>query len=298
MTRIVREVTTDDIPAVVSLIRESLPTQPIDEAEIQTWLDDPGEAWLALVEDERGAALAYADLAQPDRDAGRIWLFLCVPESNGDDETTGSALGWAEETTRAEGLQVVRAPVLPGSVSAKFLAASGYHAIRHSFQMRIELGDAPAEPAWPAGIAIRPFEAGDERAVFEAIEGAFADHWDWTPSSFEEWRHHMTESAGFDPSLWLVARDGDEIAGACICRYAPGEAGLGWVRQLGVRPPWRRRGLGMALLLGAFGLFWGRGVRSVGLGVDGENTTGAVGLYERAGMHVHHRLDTYEKELT
>ncbi len=298
MTRVVRDLTEDDIPVVVSLIREALPAQPIDEAEIRAWLDDPGEAWLALVEDERGTAFAYADLAQPDRDAGRIWLFLCVPEPNGDAETIGSALGWAEGTTRAEGLQVVRAPVVPGSVSATFLASRGYRTIRHSFQMRIELAAAPAEPAWPAGIAVSPFGAGEERAVFEAIEAAFADHWDWASSSFEEWRHHMTESAGFDPSLWLVARDGDEIAGACICRYAPGETGLGWVRQLGVRPPWRRRGLGMALLLGAFGLFWERGVHAVGLGVDGENTTGAVGLYERAGMHVHHRLDTYEKELT
>ena len=163
--------------------------------------------------------------------------------------------------------------------------------------MRIELEGAPTVPEWPDGIDARPLEPGQDRAVFGALEAAFADHWDWTSSSFEEWRHHMTGSEGFDPSLWLIARDGDEIAGACVCRYAPGEAALGWVRQLGVRPPWRRRGLGMALLVAAFGLFRDHGATEVGLGVDGENTTGAVGLYERAGMHVHHRLDTYEKEL-
>ncbi len=298
MTRTVRDVIDDDVSVVVSLVREALPTQPVDAAEVRSWLDDPGETELALVEDDRGSALAYADLAQPDHEAGRIWLFLCVPERNGDDETIGAAVGWAEAATRRLGLRVVRAPAQPGSAPALFLAANGYAAIRHSFQMRIELGDAPAAPAWPEGITVRSFEPGEERAVYDAAEDAFDDHWDWTPLPFEEWLHHMTESTGFDPSLWLVAQDGDEIAGACICRYAPGEAELGWVRQLGVRPPWRRRGLGMALLLAAFGLFWERGTRAVGLGVDGESTTGAVRLYERAGMHVFHRFDTYEKELT
>jgi ribosomal protein S18 acetylase RimI-like enzyme len=297
MTRAAREVTEDDVPTVVALIRESLPTQPVDEAEIRAWLDDPGEAWLALVEDEHGAPMAYADLAEPDHEAGRIWLFLCVPERNGDDETIAAAVDWAEGTALGKGLRVVRAPVTPGSSSARFLGATGYRAIRHSFQMRIGLDGAPTEPEWPDGIDVSPLEPGQERAVYDTIEAAFADHWDWTSPSFEEWRHHMAGSESLDPSLWLIARDGDEIAGACICRWAPGEPELGWVRQLGVRPPWRRRGLGMALLVGAFGLFRERGATSVGLGVDGENTTGAVGLYERAGMHVHHRLDTYDKEL-
>jgi len=296
--RTVRDVTVDDIPVAVSLIREALPTQPVDADEVRSWLDDPGEAWLAMVEDDRGSALAYADLAQPDREAGRIWLFLCIPERSGDDETIGAAVEWAEATTRAAELHVVRAPAQPGTATARFLAANGYIAIRHSFQMRIELDDAPAEPAWPRGIAVRSLRPGEEHAVYEASEAAFADHWDWTPTPLEEWLHHMTKSGGFEPALWLIALDGEEIAGVCICRPAPGDAGLGWVRQLGVRPPWRRRGLGTALLLAAFGLFWERGVRAVGLGVDGENTTGAVDLYERAGMRVFHRFDIYEKELT
>ena len=70
------------------------------------------------------------------------------------------------------------------------------------------------------------------------------------------------------------------------------------MRQLGVRPQWRRRGLGTALLVASFRLFWERGLKAVGLGVDGENTTGAVRLYERAGMRVVHRFDSYEKEIS
>jgi ribosomal protein S18 acetylase RimI-like enzyme len=69
------------------------------------------------------------------------------------------------------------------------------------------------------------------------------------------------------------------------------------VNVLGVRRPWRRRGLGRALLLQAFAEFRSRGRRGVGLGVDGLNTTGAVRLYEQVGMHVARRFDHYRKPL-
>jgi ribosomal protein S18 acetylase RimI-like enzyme len=69
------------------------------------------------------------------------------------------------------------------------------------------------------------------------------------------------------------------------------------VNVLGVRPPWRRQGLGRALLLQAFAEFRARGKRGAGLGVDGLNTTGAMRLYEQAGMDVARRFDQYQKSL-
>jgi ribosomal protein S18 acetylase RimI-like enzyme len=54
------------------------------------------------------------------------------------------------------------------------------------------------------------------------------------------------------------------------------------VHVLGVRPAWRKRGLATALLRHIFRDFQQRGATRVGLGVDGENTTGAVRLYERS----------------
>ena len=69
------------------------------------------------------------------------------------------------------------------------------------------------------------------------------------------------------------------------------------MRVLGVRRPWRRRGLGRALLLEAFARFRERGCHAAALGVDGENTTGAVRLYESVGMRVAHRADVYERRI-
>ena len=133
--------------------------------------------------------------------------------------------------------------------------------------------------------------------VYEAVEESFADHWDHVRGSYDEWAAFLMDGS-FEPLVWFLAVDGGEIAGFSLCRERqPGRPDTGWVRQLGVRRPWRRRGLALALLLHSFGELHRRGRTSVGLGVDGENTTGAVRLYERAGMHVERRFDTYERRL-
>jgi GNAT superfamily N-acetyltransferase len=59
---------------------------------------------------------------------------------------------------------------------------------------------------------------------------------------------------------------------------------MGWVNVLGVRRPWRKRGLGLALLQHSFGEFYSRGKHRAGLGVDASSLTGATRLYEKAGM--------------
>ena len=75
------------------------------------------------------------------------------------------------------------------------------------------------------------------------------------------------------------------------------DAEMGWVGTLGVRRPWRKRGLGLALLRHSFNEFYRRDKRKVGLGVDAQNLTGALRLYESAGMHIDLAHDFYEKEL-
>ncbi|MEW6239750.1 MAG: GNAT family N-acetyltransferase [Chloroflexota bacterium] len=171
----------------------------------------------------------------------------------------------------------------------------GYRAVRYSWRMEITLDGAPPAPNWPAGVELRPFVLSDhDRAVFEAHEEAFSDHWGHTPGTHETWQHRMTGRDDFDPSLWFIAWDGDRIAGYSLCRF---RMGIGWVRTLGVRRPWRKQGLGLALLYHSFGEFHRRGMMTIGLGVDAQNPTGATRLYQKAGMHVANEYVIYEKEL-
>ena len=126
-------------------------------------------------------------------------------------------------------------------------------------------------------------------------EEAFADHWDYTPRDFESWSKVHLGSERFDPTLWCVVRAGDEIAAGTICT---GDTyGGGWVHALFTRRPWRKQGVGAALLGDSFGRFWERGEHSVGLGVDAASDTGAFRLYERAGMAPVLGWVMYEKEL-
>ena len=134
-----------------------------------------------------------------------------------------------------------------------------------------------------------------ERAVYEADEETFRDHWGFMPGTFEDWSHWTFEREGFDPSLWFLAMDGAEIAGFALCADEKEQGG--WVHVLGVRRAWRRRGIGLALLYHAFAEFYRRGIRAVYLGVDAQSLTGATRLYERAGMHVVRQYRSYEKEL-
>jgi mycothiol synthase len=179
----------------------------------------------------------------------------------------------------------------------------GYQLVRHGLRMVIDLDERPPEPVVPEGIHIRPYVRGEEeRAVMKAAVEAFRDHWGFVDKPFEmvyeEWTHWLDNDPNFDPSLWLVAMDGEDIAGMALCIPKTTEdPAMGWIDTLGVLRPWRRRGLGLALLLHIFGEFYRRGKLRVGLGVDAENLTGALRLYEKAGMYVSRQYDTYEKEL-
>ena len=176
----------------------------------------------------------------------------------------------------------------------RLLEGRGYEAVRGTYVMGIDLDEEPPGPEWPEGVEVRTFVPGrDDRAVFEAVEDAFVDVWDRPRGTFERFVG-MTENENFDPSLWFLATEGDEVAGTVLCKSVAGE---GWVDVVGVRRPWRRRGLGLALLRHAFGEYRRRGVRKVGLSVDAESVTGAPRLYERAGMRLQTGYVVYLKEI-
>lgn len=169
-----------------------------------------------------------------------------------------------------------------------------YVEVRRFMEMEIEMNTPPPAPAWPEGVTLRPFVAErDARAVFDANEEFFNDHWGHLPHDYSEWRSRTVERADFDPALWTIAYAGEQIVGILFCK----DGEKGWVDDLGVARSWRGKGLGLALLNHSFGEFYRRGKSNVGLGVDVESLTGATRLYQRAGMHIAQESIVYEKEL-
>jgi mycothiol synthase len=173
--------------------------------------------------------------------------------------------------------------------------AEGYTAIRFQWTMEISLDALPPATVWPEGIELRPFDLQEHNyALHRAHEEAFGDLWGRHPHSYEDWQHRMTDMEDFDPSNWFIAWDGDALAAYSLCSK---RMGTGYVGSIGVRKPWRHRGLGLALLNHSFAQFYRQKVSIIRLSVDAANPTGATRLYERAGMHVATEYVIYEKEL-
>ncbi len=303
MSAELRAPTVDDLPVLVGFFDElesRYGDLNLSESKLRDDLtrrkENVEQNYRIAVED--GRVTGWVALWSPEGQPERIFHSpLALPRER---ERYARLLDWAEE--RANEIASGKASRVQASaeqddkeLSAE-LRARGFERVRHFFEMEIDLAEDPAEPTWPDGLAVRGFERSDARAVYDADMEAFEDHWDPFFVRFDEWRRYFFDSSDFDPDLWFVVEDEGELAGFSLCSKQP-ETTTGHVRVLGVRRPWRRRGLGTALLLHSFRELRARGCERVRLMVDGENLTGAVQLYERAGMHVARRAERYWKEL-
>ena len=299
-----------DRPAVRRLVAvcEAAEYGTPDEAMIEgvemTW-EKPGfirasDAWAVVAPDRRLAAYGHVGPADrvhryahafvhPDFHGKGIgsWLLTHIEARAGERRAQSSSLDgpatleqWVAATNGA---------------ARKLLSSAGYAETRHMWGMVIALDETLAPPALPTGITMRTCrDEADLRSAHAANEEAFRDHWHYEPRSFEQFAAGETAAQRRGRSLWLVAVEGDEVVGTAICELLPAR---GWINTLGVRPPWRGRGIATALLRHAFGEFRRRGLREAGLGVDSQNPTGATRVYERAGMRVERQYDVFEKGL-
>lgn len=313
---ITRPATMDDLEAAVDLFNACA----IEQIGRPTWdLNDAATEWTSpllnqetdtlVVLSPDGKLVGYVEAWD---EAPHVRLFVSARVHPG---STGQGIGtfllrWSERRAQraipkapAGARVVIHQELLSTEAKAhQLLEANGYKPIRHALRMVIEMDTPPPEPALPPGITIRAFVPGEERRVLEAVDEAFRDHWGYVETPFEQMYedllHWMEKDADHDPTLWFLAMDGDEIAGASLCHPKIVEdPEMGFVFTLGVRRPWRRRGIALALLQHSFGALFRRGKRKVGLGVDAQSLTGATRLYERAGMHADRRYTTFEKEL-
>jgi mycothiol synthase len=268
--------------------------------EITHWLRIPAvEFWVA--EGPGRELVAYADVAER---AGRTRYWIDLREHPERRQLGGArALLTALEERARE--KAADGALLRGTFAASdaplrtLYEETGFRLVRHGLEMRIGLGAHVPDPEWPEGIKVREFVPGeDDEQAHEAHMEAFEDHWEHAYEPFPQWHAEHLGRPGIDPSLWFLAEKCGAIAALSLCREHPsGDPAFGYVEVLGVRRAWRRQGLGLALLRHAFLAFRARGMTRAALDVDAANLTGAVRLYERAGMHVAKRSDTYEKAL-
>ena len=316
---VMRAATMDDLESVVAMFNQySRYYMGIDEI---ISADIIGNEWtsprfntqtdIRLVFAPQGRLVGYIEVWTTGQLPVHPWVWMRVHPDYEGFGVGESLLRWAEERAR-EAIALVpknaRVAMNSGSWSTiqptkNLLENAGMKLFRHSYRMLIEMDAPPPAPEWPDGINVRVYNPEkDAQEVYLADVEAFRDHFGFVEEPFDEgferFIHFMTGDDAYDPSLWFLAMSGDEIAGVSLCaKTAHDDPHSGYVSSLSVRRPWRRRGIALGLLHHTFGEFFRRGKRKVALGVDAENLTGAMRLYQKAGMHIHQQFDLYEKEL-
>ncbi|TMB57729.1 MAG: GNAT family N-acetyltransferase [Chloroflexi bacterium] len=224
-----------------------------------------------------GRAVRWTPIGSAEGSAPRSW------------RTTRRGHGWWRLGTP---------PIGPASTEL----ANGYEPVRYFFDMVRPTLDEIVVPPMPEGIEVRPADDPSlYRQLFDADADAFVDHWGGftaDDAAFAEW----TQDPDFDPSLFVVGWDGDHVAGAVFNKIEAREneelnRKRGLLDSVFVRRPWRRRGLAAALVARSLVQLRERGMTSAWLGVDADNPTSALGVYERAGFAVDRRSTAYRKPM-
>ncbi|HVH50868.1 MAG TPA: GNAT family N-acetyltransferase [Gaiellaceae bacterium] len=282
-----------DFRAVAALLAEDgrwhgRPSQ-IGPNEVREWTsltDLANDSW--LYEDGEGSVAVGWATVHDELGAG---VGVVHPRAKGRGLGT-ELLERSETRLRERGVTRLQQFALASDTrAAELLRRRGYDDVRHFFEMAIHLEERPGA----SGVAVETFREAAARGFYDALDEAFQDHWEHHSRGFDEWWVRHNANPNFDPTLWFLIRDGEEIV--ATCRNEANRNGGGYVAAIGVRRPWRGKGYAKALLLHTFREFYDRGVRRVTLGVDAANATGATHLYERVGMHVEAEDVVFEKAL-
>lgn len=233
------------------------------------------------------------------------------PQYHHEEALSKRVLEWADKTSQriiarcpADARLSLYSGAKKGYVPAEnALERAGYVPIRHSYDMRIDMEQAPTIPELPDGFSVRTYHGNQDLVPFvRAFTNSFSDHFGWVEEPFEKYledfRHWFATDKLIDPELIFLCIDDttDKIAGLVLgLREEHGDPSVGFIDLVGVLRSYRRRGLAQTLLYHAFYEFWKRNQKSVVLSVDADSLTNAVQLYEKVGMYIYHQYVRYEK---
>jgi mycothiol synthase len=314
-----RPLTHDDAEALHALLRAS---EVADKSRFVTSLDEVRQLMadpeLSLAVDSLGgvlpdgglacfAAVQMRDLAVKRR---AVNLFGSVhPEFR--RRGLGSAiLGWSEkrgverfDDHRDDLPRFLEVWSDERSTDRRLLfTASGYGPIRYYEEMLRPLSVPIPAAELEGGLRFELWSPALDEAVRLAHNEAFADHWGSQPLGRESWVHRFVGSPYFRPDLSWSVMDGAEVAGYCLAYHSAEDARAsgrmdGWLGQIGVRRPWRKRGIATAIICHVMSEMARAGLDHAVLQVDSDNPSGAAGLYRRLGFATEQREIRWAKEV-
>jgi GNAT superfamily N-acetyltransferase len=292
-----RPATMDDADAVTAVVAAcELLYDGVAGVDREDILADWGRGSFDLERDSVVVLAGDAVIAETD-------VFLGRAEANVHPDWHGRGVG-AWLLTQAERIACAQdVPRATQTISDRateavaLLQRHGYGYGHTSWVLRIEHQQRPPEPELPDGIAFRAFVPGeDDHEVFQVIEDAFSEWPNRLPNTFEDWYPMILGRESFEPWMVLLAADATSGEVVGVANVIDQDPDAGWVQQLATKATHRHRGIARALMRHAMTIFWDLG--KPGLEVATDSRTGALGLYEKVGMHVTMSYTNYAKDLT
>jgi ribosomal protein S18 acetylase RimI-like enzyme len=307
-----RRPTLDDVPEILKLAHASdiaaVGEPDFTPDEVRDALTGPNtdpaeDCWVAL--DQHGEIVGWA---YPDNATGgpRDFIEVYVWPQRGEPalrHLLELMLQRVAEraTTFGHDPITVRAGAIPSEQRwIDVLTAAGFEFLKQHARMAMSLtGGSATAPEPPAGVTVRPVNPDDEaemRRFHATIEEAFRDS-DHRATDYPTWREQIAAESSVSYDEWFVGEVDGEWAGVLQSSDSGKDDGEGWVKCLAVLRPYRRRGVGQALLRRAFAAYAGKGRSKAGLGVDLANPTRAARLYRAVGMTPQYEANIYQRTL-
>jgi len=259
--------------------------------------------FLAELEDEPvGLAYAQVDRFREEK-KGFIQLLAVVPEHRG--KGIGRKLAQkAIESFRERGMERVEA-VASKKEAINLFEGIGFKQVRVYSLMKRALESLPQSIGENQEVVIRKLHSGD-RAEIELLtfleNDTFSEHYNFRPASVEEVEHMLYENPSFREQEWLfVYLDNETVGyvGTGIDNKYNQERNTktGWIMDIGVLKAHRRRGIGARLMIEGMKLLKTKGMTEAMLGVDDQNPTKAIKLYEKLGFQTIRKDIAYQKSI-
>lgn len=267
-----------------------------DEAMEYTFLDpdfDPKGSWLASLDGNPvgfGSALIMANRIEAGMDDA--YLEVDVLPEHRDSDVGQVLLEKGLEYVRSKGVgKVLHRCLADDNWTRTFLESNSFKEDYRVYTLRRDQQEKVEGVELPDGFRLerRPFtDLSDEETVaaVEVLNDSFQDHFNFAPELPERFINFRNYSE--DPRAITLAFKGEETVGLCLSEESSGynqEKGtkVGWVDIIGVRPSYRRMGLGKALLADGVNWVLGTGMEKVYLGVVAVNEK-ALDLYVSFGF--------------
>jgi mycothiol synthase len=306
-----------DVPALYRLL---LAVEQADERDLVQTLEDLqrefDDPWSNAEVDSLAAFTLDGQLAgyartfqnpQPENEV-RCHLTVEVHPAQRANGLEAALLDWAEERGQQrailasnEAARVLRYSILDTQMKQQArLERRGFNIVRYFYRMQRDLSEPIAPVQLPADLALRVYMPELSDALYAAFNEAFRDHWSFDPVTADDWQIFFVGRSSFRSDLTYVVMDGDEVAGFSLNSISPEENARhdrseGWVEELAVRRPWRKRGVATALLCASMHAFKAEGLQHAMLGVDAQNLSGALRVYEGVGFKPIKRYIQFQK---